>query len=39
MDQATLSEAEYLNKKRKTRHEIFLERMKRLFPGSGLKRR
>jgi hypothetical protein len=32
MDQITFSEAEYQNKKRKTRREIFLERMDKLIP-------
>ena len=32
MDQITFSEAEYQNKKRKTRGELFLERMDKLIP-------
>ena len=32
MDQITFSEAEYQTKKRKTRREIFLERMEKLIP-------
>lgn len=31
MDQITFSEARYQNKKRKTRREMFLERMDRLI--------
>lgn len=32
MEQMTFSEAECQNKKRKTRREIFLERMDKLIP-------
>lgn len=39
MDQMTFSEAEYQNKKRKTRREIFLERMEKLIPWKQLERK
>ncbi|MBR2513261.1 MAG: IS5 family transposase, partial [Halomonas sp.] len=39
MDQITFSEAEYQNKKRKTRREIFLERMDRLIPWQQLEKK
>ena len=39
MDQLTFSEAEYQNKKRKTRREIFLERMDKLIPWSQMDNR
>jgi IS5 family transposase len=39
MDQITFSEAEYQNKKRKTRRELFLERMDKLIPWTQWRRR
>lgn len=39
MDQMTFSEAEYQNKKRKTRREIFLERMEKLIPWKQLEKK
>jgi len=39
MDQITVSEAEYQNKKRKTRREIFLERMDKLIPWKQLEKK
>ncbi|AZZ95231.1 IS5 family transposase [Hahella sp. KA22] len=39
MDQMTFSEAEYQNKKRKTRREIFLERMDKLIPWERLEKK
>lgn len=39
MDQITFSEAEYQNKKRKTRREIFLERMDKLIPWNQLEKK
>src|SRR5690554_697783 len=36
MDQITFSQAEYQTKKRKTRREIFLERMEKLIPWKQL---
>ena len=39
MDQLTFSEAEYQNKKRKTRREIFLERMDKLIPWKQLEKK
>lgn len=39
MDQITFSEAEYQNKKRKTRREIFLERMDKLIPWKQLEKK
>lgn len=38
MDQMTFAEAEYQNKKRKTRREIFLERMDTLIPWKSLEK-
>jgi IS5 family transposase len=38
MDQMTFSEAEYQTKKRKTRREIFLERMDKLIPWKQLEK-
>ena len=35
MEQATFSELEHDSKKRRTRREVFLEKMDRLIPGSG----
>ncbi|MCO7248235.1 MULTISPECIES: IS5 family transposase [unclassified Halomonas] len=39
MDQITFSEAEYQNKKRKTRRELFLERMDNLIPWKRLEKK
>jgi len=39
MDQITFSEAEYQSKKRKTRREIFLERMEKLIPWKQLEKK
>jgi len=39
MSQITFSEAEYQNKKRKTRREIFLERMDKLIPWKQLEKK
>ena len=39
MDQMTFCEAEYQNKKRKTRREIFLERMDKLIPWKQLEKK
>jgi len=39
MDQLTFSEAEYHHKKRKTRREIFLERMDKLIPWKQLEKK
>ncbi len=39
MDQITFSEAEYQIKKRKTRREIFLERMDKLIPWKQLEKK
>ena len=39
MDQMTFSEAEYQNKKRKTRRELFLERMDKLIPWKQLEKK
>jgi len=39
MNQITFSEAEYQNKKRKTRREIFLERMDKLIPWKPLEKK
>tara|TARA_R100001440_G_scaffold60088_1_gene79878 strand:- start:37707 stop:38159 length:453 start_codon:yes stop_codon:yes gene_type:complete len=39
MDQITFSEAEYQTKKRKTRREIFLERMDKLIPWKQLEKK
>jgi IS5 family transposase len=39
MGQITFSEAEYQNKKRKTRREIFLERMDKLIPWNQLEKK
>lgn len=39
MDQMSFSEAEYANKKKKTRREVFLERMDQLIPWEKLERR
>lgn len=39
MDQITFSEAEYQTKKRKTRREIFLERMDKLLPWKQLEKK
>ena len=39
MDQPTFSDLEYQSKKRKTRREIFLERMDALIPWQGLEDR
>ncbi|SDJ32531.1 Transposase domain, partial [Vreelandella titanicae] len=39
MDQITFSEAEYQNKKRKTRRELFLERMDKLIPWTQLEKK
>ncbi|MEL7968202.1 IS5 family transposase [Vreelandella neptunia] len=39
MDQITFSEAEYQNKKREARHEIFLERMDKLIPWQRLEKK
>jgi IS5 family transposase len=39
MDQMTFSEAEYQSKKRKTRGEIFLERMDKLIPWKQLEKK
>lgn len=38
MDQITFSEAEYQTKKRKTRRDIFLERMDKLIPWKQLEK-
>jgi hypothetical protein len=35
----TFSEAEYQNKKRKTRREIFLERMDKLIPWNQMEKK
>lgn len=37
MDQIAFSEAKYQDKKRKSRHEIFLKQMDRLIPWKRLK--
>lgn len=39
VDQITFSEAEYQNKKCKTRREIFLERMDKLIPWKQLEKK
>jgi IS5 family transposase len=39
MSQLTFAEAEYDNKKRKTRREIFLERMEGLIPWKKLEKK
>lgn len=39
MDQITFSDAEYQTKKRKTRRELFLERMGRLIPWTQLEKK
>ncbi len=39
MDQITFSEAEYQNKKRKTRREVFQERMDKLIPWKQLEKK
>ena len=39
MGQITFSEAEYQNKKRKTRREIFLERMDKLIPWNQMEKK
>lgn len=39
MEQMTFSEAEYQNMKRKTRREIFLERMDKLIPWERLEKK
>ena len=39
MSQRTFAEAEYENKKRKTRRELFLERMEALIPWKGLEKK
>ena len=39
MSQLTFAEAEYENKKRKTRREVFLERMEKLIPWAKLERK
>jgi len=39
MDQLTFSEAEYQNKKRKARREIFLKRMHKLIPWNQMKKK
>ena len=39
MDQPTFSDLEYLGKKRKTRRELFLERMDGLIPWQNLEDR
>jgi IS5 family transposase len=39
MGQINFSEAEYQNKKRKTRREIFLERMDKLIPWNQLEKK
>ncbi len=39
MSQLTFAEAEYANKKRKTRRELFLERMEALIPWKGLEKK
>tara|TARA_B100001179_G_C18564460_1_gene392132 strand:+ start:242 stop:1186 length:945 start_codon:yes stop_codon:yes gene_type:complete len=39
MDQITFSEAEFQNKKRKTRRELFLERMDKLVPWTQLEKK
>ena len=39
MDQVTFSDVEYEGKKRKTRREVFLERMDGLIPWEGLEAR
>ena len=39
MDQITFSEAEYQTKKRKTRREIFLDRMDNLIPWKQLEKK
>lgn len=39
MDQITFSEAEYQNKKRKIRREIFLERMDKLISWTQLEKK
>jgi IS5 family transposase len=39
MTQLTFAEAEYANKKRKTRREIFLERMEKLIPWQRLEKK
>jgi len=39
MDQLTFSEAEYQHKKRKTRREIFLERMDKLIPWKQMEKK
>ena len=38
MSQLTFAEAEYENKKRKTRRELFVERMEALIPWKGLEK-
>ena len=35
MDQPTFADLDYQTKKRKTRREVFLERMDGLIPGKG----
>ncbi len=39
MTQMTFAEAEFANKKRKTRREIFLERMDKLIPWARLEKK
>jgi hypothetical protein len=39
MSQLTFAEAEYANKKRKTRREVFLERMEVLIPWKRLEKK
>jgi antitoxin component YwqK of YwqJK toxin-antitoxin module len=39
MGQITFSEAEYQNKKRQTRREIFLERMDKLIPWNQMEKK
>ena len=38
MSQLTFAEAEYANKKRKTRREVFLEKMETLIPWAKLEK-
>ncbi|MEE2651157.1 MAG: IS5/IS1182 family transposase, partial [Pseudomonadota bacterium] len=39
MSQLTFAEAEYQNKKRKTRRELFLEKMDSLIPWAKLEKK
>lgn len=39
MSQLTFAEAEYENKKRKTRREVFLERMDELMPWKAMEKK